>query len=135
MTDKSRSKPLDAAQLDTLFEAASDVEIAPKEAFLARVTEDAVGVRNSALLASSEQRTKAASLKNKLQNLWQEMGGWRALGGLTAVLAIGVMIGFNPPDVAMASLEDLGLVASDEVLLVGLEGDWFGFDAIEGAEG
>ena len=135
MTDKSRSKPLDAAQLDTLFEAASDVEIAPKEAFLARVTEDAVGVRNSALLGSPEQRTKAASLKNKLQNLWQEMGGWRALGGLTAVLAIGVMIGFNPPDVAMASLEDLGLVASDEVLLVGLEGDWFGFDAIEGAEG
>ncbi|WP_438959143.1 hypothetical protein [Nereida sp.] len=135
MTDKSRSKPLDVAQLDTMFEAASDVEIAPTGAFLARLTENAVGVHNGALVASSEQSTKAASLKSKLQNLWQEMGGWRALGGLTAVLAIGVMIGFNPPDVAMASLEDLGLVASDEVLLVGLEGDWFGFDAIEGAEG
>lgn len=135
MTDKSRSKPLDAAQLDTLFEAASNVEIAPTEALLARLTEDAVEVHDGALVASSEQNAKGASLKNTLQNLWQEMGGWRALGGLTAVLAIGAMIGFNPPDVAMASLQDLGLVASDEVLLVGLEGDWFGFDAIEGAEG
>lgn len=135
MTDKSRSKPLDAAQLDTLFEAASNVEIAPTEALLARLTEDAVEVHDGAFVASSEQNAKGASLKNTLQNLWQEMGGWRALGGLTAVLAIGVMIGFNPPDVAMASLQDLGLVASDEVLLVGLEGDWFGFDAIEGAEG
>ena len=95
MTDKSRSKPLDATQLDTLFEAASDVEIAPTEAFLTRVTEDAVGVHVGALGASSEQRTKAASLKSQLQNLWQEMGGWRALAGLTAVLAIGVIIGFN----------------------------------------
>lgn len=135
MTDKLRSKPLDAAQLDTLFEAASDVEIAPTEAFWARLTEDAVGVRKNALVASSKQNAKGASLKNKLQNLWQEMGGWRALGGLTAVLVIGVMIGLNPPDVAMASLQYLGLVASDEVLLVGLEGDWFGFDAIEEAEG
>ena len=135
MTDKSRSKPLDAAQLDTLFEAASNVEIAPTEALLARLTEDAVEVRNDALVASSKQNAKGIPLKNTLQNLWQEMGGWRALGGLTAVLAIGVMIGFNPPDVAMASLQDLGLVASDEVLLVGLEGDWFGFDAFEGAEG
>ena len=135
MTDKSRSKPLDAAQLDTLFEAASDVEIAPTEAFLARLNEDAVELRNDAWVASSEQNAKGASLKNTLQNLWQEMGGWRALGGLTAVLAIGVMIGFNQPDVAMASLQDLGVVASDEVLLVGLEGDWFGFDAFEGAEG
>ncbi|WP_391482635.1 hypothetical protein [Nereida sp. NH-UV-3] len=135
MTDKLRSKPLDAVQLDSLFEAASDVEIAPTEAFWARLTEDAVEVHDGALVASSKQNAKGASLKNTLQNLWQEMGGWRALGGLTAVLAIGVMIGFNPPDVAMASLEDLGLVASDEVLLVGLEGDWFGFDAFEGAEG
>ncbi len=89
---------------------------------MARLTEDAVEVHNGALI-SSEQNAKGASLKNTLQNLWQEMGGWRALGGLTAVLAISVMIGFNPPDVAMASLQDLGLVASDQVLLVGLEGD------------
>jgi len=46
MTDKSRSKPLDALQLDSLFEAASNVEIAPTEAFLARLTEDAVEVHN-----------------------------------------------------------------------------------------
>lgn len=63
MTDKLRSKPLDAAQLDTLFEAASDVEIAPTEAFWARLTEDAVGVRNNALVTSSEQNAKGASLK------------------------------------------------------------------------
>mgnify|MGYP006872231509 CR=1 FL=1 len=135
MTDKSRSKPLDAAQLDTLFEAASNVEIAPTEALLARLTEDAVEVHDGALVASSEQNAKGASLKNTLQNLWQEMGGWRALGGLTTVLAIGAMIGFNPPDVAMASLQYLCLVASDDVLLSGIECDWFGVGAVEGAEG
>jgi hypothetical protein len=63
------------------------------------------------------------------------MGGWRALGGSIAVFALGVMIGSNPPIVAMTSLQDIGLMANDEVLLVGLEGDWFGFYEIEGAEG
>lgn len=135
MTDKSRSKLLDSAQLDALFEATSHMEVAPAEAFLTRLTADAADVRNGDLDAHSKQSAKASSISNTLQNLWQEIGGWRALGGLTAVLAIGVMIGFNPPDVAMASLQDLGLVASDDVLLVGLESDWFGFDEIEGAEG
>jgi hypothetical protein len=135
MIDKPTPTPLDASQLDGLFKVASDVDIAPTEAFLTRLAEDAIAIRNGAVIASSEQNAKARSVKKSRRNLWQEIGGWRALGGSIAVLALGVMIGFNPPIVAMTSLQDIGLMANDEVLLVGLEGDWFGFYEIEGAEG
>ncbi|MCB1363131.1 MAG: hypothetical protein KDK02_03370 [Rhodobacteraceae bacterium] len=57
-------------------------------------------------------RPSAASLPGRLRRVVAMLGGWPALGGLTAACAAGVWLGFSPP----AFLPDpLGIVVQTDL--------------------
>lgn len=76
--------------LDAFFSAARSTAPAASAGLLERITQDAL----------AEQRRTAsliASGPGWLSQIWQGLGGWPALGGLTTATLAGVWIGVNPP--------------------------------------
>lgn len=71
-----------------LFDDAQGRARAPSDAWMARVTADAV----------RELRLQQPVLR---PSLWQQissaLGGWQGMGGLAAACAVGLWLGFAPP--------------------------------------
>jgi hypothetical protein len=109
----------DFADLDDLFAQARAGD-RPDNAFVARVLADAYG------LQPQTQPPQQASVPSP--GLWARLldglGGWPALGGLSAAAAAGVWLGVTPP-VALADWAGQTLGLSETVTL-SADGDIFG---------
>jgi hypothetical protein len=80
-------KEMTEGDLEAFFRAAHDTAPEPDEAFLARVTADAAGVRR-------EGRVRQTS---PLRQVFEAIGRWRGAGGLVAAGLAGLWIGLAPP--------------------------------------
>ena len=112
------------AQLDALFAQASQgSDMAPSEAFMAHILQDALEGQPVAVIAQPAWWRQILSA----------LGGWQGMGGLVAATCAGFWIGINPPDTMPASFETLlnmDAVYSDTVDTADLLG--FGWDLEEG---
>lgn len=88
MTDENKEFP----ELNSLFAAARKADAPSCDALMARVLADAKAVQ------AGFQATAAGSRRpGRVQQLFQVLGGWPAVGGLMAATVTGIWIGVNPP--------------------------------------
>ena len=75
-------------EMDALFEAARDSQMAPSPDWLARVSADAV---------RELQQTRPVPAPSIWEQLSDLLGGWRGFGGMAVASAAGLWIGIAPP--------------------------------------
>lgn len=82
------------AELDLLFKAAQQDRAQIPDSLSHRMLQDAARVQADILQPVAVQRVRVSRWR-QLQDI---LGGWPGLGGLVATCAIGVWLGFSPPD-------------------------------------
>lgn len=92
----------DDQDLDVFFQAARKAAPTPSDDLMARVLADSTAQQPD-VVGLPVAGTADAVGPGLLGRLFEGLGGWPALAGLTACLVLGVGIGINPP----GSLEDL----------------------------
>ena len=78
--------------LDAYFDDAKKSSPAIPDALMARIVADAA--------AETDRRTQMAARVEPVsvwRQIWQAVGGWPAIAGLSAATLTGVWIGLNPP--------------------------------------
>lgn len=117
----------DDATLTPFFDASRAQAPAPSADLMARVLAD----------ARAEQPTTAAPVRparparGRLATVFDALGGWPAMAGLTAATVAGVWIGVNPP----AGMADqlAGLLGTDQAYYVIDLDDGAGLNFLEGS--
>ena len=84
------------AGLDTLFEAAKRDAPQPDAALLARVLADAQEAQSGFVLQTLAPSAAANPRDSLFEGLFDMIGGWGGLGGLTAASAFGLWLGMSP---------------------------------------
>lgn len=103
----------DDDDLDPLFAAARRQD-APSADLQARVLAAAIAMQPVPAAAPPEASTdRPAHGRGFLQEVWQALGGWRAVGGLSAAMLVGFWLGLSDPS---GLLGQLGVADSVELM-------------------
>ncbi|SFR57474.1 hypothetical protein [Litoreibacter janthinus] len=95
MTESSKLSPELDAELDLFFDAAREAAPVPSSGLIARVLDDAQAVQNG---FQSPAVTPQQSARPWWRQLFDDIGGLPAMGGLAASACVGVYLGFVNPD-------------------------------------
>jgi hypothetical protein len=120
--------PQDGDELDDLFALARGQQAEPSGALMARVLAGAQAAqpRSAAprILPASPAVAPRGSAARGWRAVWQALGGWPAMGGLTAATVTGFWLGLAPP-AALGSWASLALGLT-ETVSIATEGDLYG---------
>lgn len=114
------------AMLTVFFDAARNEAPIPSGNVTVRILADA-----DAAQITARARRVAPPARGFLASVYDALGGWPAMAGLSAATVAGVLIGVNPPPGLSDQLSGL-LGMSDAAYLIDLE-DGAGYDFLEGS--
>lgn len=122
MTDTDK----DFRDLDAFFNSARENAATPSDGLMVRVLADANQVQ-----AGFSTQEKKHVRRGRLIQLFAVLGGWPAIGGLTAATVAGIWIGVSPPD-SLSGVAQAYLDANSSAYLIDVV-PGSGFDLIEEA--
>lgn len=127
MAGSNEKTTWDDAALDALFaDVARDGDVAPGEAFLSKLIDDAEALQPGLAVAGGAI-AEAPARRAGLYGWISALGGWPALGGVAAAGVAGLWVGLAPPEIVDSAIA--GLVGESVTI------DLTGFSDPYGIEG